>query len=148
MLANAFTVYRTRRRGSGGITDPLATRKRVARQLTGSRHRYGYTVGVEGGLIWDDKPGKLRTALYKHDYATGDCVTAPLDPDLVTGEMSFVPNPDPRTEDDGVLMGYGYHRGRNEGQLLILDAASLELTATVHLPQRVPVGVHGNWCPA
>ena len=121
---------------------------RINETLTGSRHRYGYTVGVEGGLIWDDKPGNLRTALYKHDYATGDCVTAPLDPDLVTGEMSFVPNPDARTEDDGVLMGYGYHRGRNKGQLLILDAASLELTATVHLPQRVPVGVHGNWCPA
>ena len=68
---------------------------RINETLTGRRHRYGYTVGVEGGLIWDDKPGNLRTALYKHDYATADCVTAPLDPDLVTGEMSFVPNPDP-----------------------------------------------------
>ena len=69
---------------------------RINETLTGRRHRYGYTVGVEGGLIWDDKPGSLRTALYKHDYATGDCATAPLDPDLVTGEMSFVPNPRPR----------------------------------------------------
>jgi carotenoid cleavage oxygenase len=47
----------------------------------------------------------------------------------------------------GVLMGYGYHRGRDEGQLVILDAESLESMATVHLPQRVPVGFHGNWAP-
>jgi len=50
-------------------------------------------------------------------------------------------------EDDGILMGYGYHRGRNEGQLLLLDAQTLESMATVHLPQRVPMGFHGNWAP-
>jgi carotenoid cleavage oxygenase len=121
---------------------------RINETLTGRRHRYGYTNGVEGGCIWDDKPGLLKTAVYKHDYATGGCSTAPLPPDLVVGEMSFVPNPGARDEDDGVLMGYGYHRGRAEGQLLILDAASLETMATVHLPQRVPMGFHGNWVPA
>jgi carotenoid cleavage dioxygenase len=121
---------------------------RINETLTGSRHRYGYTTGVEGGLIWDDKPGPLKTALYKHDYRTGGCTTAPLNPELVIGELSFVPNPDADSEDDGVLMGYGYHRALDEGQLLIVDAASLEHMATVHLPQRVPVGVHGNWAAA
>jgi carotenoid cleavage dioxygenase len=66
--------------------------------------------------------------------------------------MSFVPNPTngsrERAEDDGVLMGYGYHRGRDEGQLLMLDAQTLGSIATVHLPQRVPMGFHGNWAPA
>lgn len=120
---------------------------RINETLTGSRHRYGYTIGVEGGAVWDDKPGRLKTALYKQDCATGYCATAQLDHDLVIGEMAFVPNPDARAEDDGVLMGYGYHRGRDEGQLVILDAESLESMATVHLPQRVPVGFHGNWAP-
>ena len=77
---------------------------------------------------------------------------AELDPGLSIGEMSFVPNPsaDPRNtaEDDGILMGYGYHRGRDEGQLILLDAQTLESMATVHLPQRVPMGFHGNWAPA
>jgi carotenoid cleavage dioxygenase len=44
---------------------------------------------------------------------------------------------------------YGCHRGRDgaggEGQLLLLDAQTLETLATVHLPQRVPMGFHGNW---
>ena len=66
--------------------------------------------------------------------------------------MSFVPNPLPSVghsaEDDGILMGYGYHRSRDEGQLILLDAQSLESVATVHLPQRVPMGFHGNWAAA
>ena len=66
--------------------------------------------------------------------------------------MSFVTNPtagsEGYSEDNGILIGYGYHRGRDEGQLLLLDAETLESMATVHLPQRVPMGFHGNWAPA
>lgn len=93
----------------------------------------------------------MSTGLYKHDYATGSRRVAPLDPDLLIGEMCFVPNPaggQDGAEDDGILMGFGYHRGRDEGQLVLLDAQSLEQVATVHLPQRVPMGFHGNWVPA
>ncbi len=111
----------------------------------GARHRFGYTVGF--GYLGDGASGS-STSLFKHDYQTGSCETAPLDPDLRIGEMSFVPNPSARGEDDGVLMGYGYHGGRDEGQLLVVDAQTLEPMATVHLPQRVPMGFHGNWAPS
>lgn len=112
---------------------------RINEELLGGRHRFGYTVGAyfAGGA----------SALYKHDYATGSRTVAPLDPDLLLGEMSFVPNPADGPEDDGTLMGFGYHRGRDEGQLVLLDAGTLEPVATVHLPQRVPMGFHGNWAP-
>jgi carotenoid cleavage dioxygenase len=121
---------------------------RINDTLTGSKHRYGYTLGASGGSIWDDSPHDLETEIYKHDYATGSCATAPLDPDLIVGEMTFVPNPGASTEDDGVLMGFGRHRRRNEGQLLILDAGTLDVVAAVHLPQRVPMGFHGSWASA
>jgi carotenoid cleavage dioxygenase-like enzyme len=91
---------------------------------------------------------EMSTALYKHDYASGSSTVAPLDPDLLIGEMSFVPNPATSAEDHGILIGYGYHRGRDDGQPLLLDAETLESVATVHLPQRVPMGFHGNWAPA
>jgi carotenoid cleavage oxygenase len=123
---------------------------RINETLLGGRHRFGYTVGMDGGYL-SGGATQMSTALYKHDYATGSDEVAALDPDLLIGEMSFVPNPthgsgDP-AEDDGVLMGYGYHRGHDEGQLLILDAQTLESIATVHLPQRIPMGFHGNWAP-
>jgi carotenoid cleavage dioxygenase len=119
---------------------------RINETLLGGRHRFGYTVGTHGGYV-SGGVSELSTALYKHDYATGSSIVAALDPDLLIGEMAFVPNPASRAEDDGVLMGYGYHRGCDEGQLLLLDAQTCESVATVHLPQRVPMGFHGNWSP-
>ena len=123
---------------------------RINENLTGVRHRFGYTVGIDGGFQAAGGPD-LVSALYKHDYATGSTTVAALDPDLMLGEVCFVPNPSAATEgseDDGILMGYGSHRTRNEGQLLLLDAQTLETVATVHLPQRVPMGFHGNWAPS
>jgi carotenoid cleavage dioxygenase len=127
------------------LTAPVA-RLIVQRSSLGGKHRYGYTVGVNGGLIGDPQT-EMSTALYKHDYATGSSLVAPLDPELLIGEMSFVPRPGASAEDDGILIGYGQHRGRDEGQLLVLDAQTCEPVATVHLPQRVPMGFHGNWAP-
>jgi carotenoid cleavage oxygenase len=123
---------------------------RINETLLGGRHRFGYTVGIGGGFL-DSGRTQMSTSLYKHDYATGSCTVAPLDPELLVGEMSFVPRPTSGAtdvaEDDGVLIGYGYHRGRDEGQLVLLDAQTCESVATVHLPQRVPMGFHGNWSP-
>ena len=120
---------------------------RINESRLGAQHRFGYTLGFDGGYLSAGRSA-MSTSLYKHDYATGSCDVAPLDPDLLLGEMSFVPNPAARAEDDGILMGYGYHRGRDEGQLVLLDAQSLQSMATVHLPQRVPMGFHGNWAAA
>jgi carotenoid cleavage oxygenase len=123
---------------------------RINETLLGSRHRFGYTVGLDGGFV-DAGRTKMSTPLYKHDYTTGSSTVAPLDSELLIGEMSFVPRPDVDSagtaEDDGILIGYGYHRGRDEGQLVLLDAQTCESVATVHLPQRVPMGFHGNWAP-
>lgn len=119
---------------------------RINEALLGAQHRYAYTVGITGGFI-GDTGDEMSTVLYKHDYATGSATTAGLDPALVLGEMSFVPRPGGAGEDDGILIGMGHHRGDDEGQLIILDAATCESVATVHLPQRVPVGFHGNWTP-
>jgi len=121
---------------------------RINETLLGGKHRFGYTVGLDGGYL-NQGASDMTASLYKHDYATGSSAVATLDPELLLGEMSFVPNPlqngQAGAEDDGVLMGYGYHRGRDEGQLLLLDAQTLDPMATVHLPQRVPMGFHGNW---
>ena len=123
---------------------------RINETRLGGRHRFGYTVGVDGGYL-SAGASEMSTALYKHDYANGPSMTGALGPDLLIGEMSFVPQPTASAEgypeDNGILIGYGYCRSRDEGQLLLLDAETLESMATVHLPQRVPMGFHGNWAP-
>ena len=44
-------------------------------------------------------------------------------------------------------MGYVYDAGREASDLVLVDAATLETVASVHLPVRVPYGFHGNWIP-
>src|SRR5271154_685630 len=65
---------------------------RINENLTGVRHRFGYTVGIDGGFLAAGGPD-LVSSLYKHDYDTGSTAVAALDPDLLLGEVCFVPNP-------------------------------------------------------
>ncbi len=60
----------------------------------------------------------------------------------------FVPSADDAAEDDGVLMGFVYDKASDRSDLALLDAATLETVARIHLPTRVPAGFHGNWVPA
>ena len=118
---------------------------RINESLAGAKHRFGYTVGAE---VLSDETSDSPTSLYKHDYATDSTRPPRSIPSCSSARCASCRTRRRRAEDDGVLMGYAYHRGRDEGQLLIVDAQTLEPMATVHLPQRVPMGFHGNWAPA
>jgi carotenoid cleavage dioxygenase len=61
------------------------------------------------------------------------------------GEFVFHPSSGGAAEDDGVLMGYIYHRCTDRSELTILDAQTLQNIASIKLPHRVPAGFHGNW---
>ena len=56
---------------------------------------------------------------------------------------------DPSNEDDGWIMSYVHDATTDTANVVILDAQDFsgEPVATVHLPQRVPFGFHGNWVP-
>ncbi len=109
-------------------------------RLVGSRHRYAYTMSVDGGEF-----GRL----VKHDLGTGARETADFGPGWVTAEAVFVPRSDDAAEDDGWLMSYVWDANSNTSHVAIRDAQDLAAppVATVHLPQRVPMGFHGNWVP-
>ena len=52
-------------------------------------------------------------------------------------------------EDDGVVMSYVYDRSTDRSDVVILPAQDFtgQPAATIHLPERVPFGFHGNWIP-
>ena len=71
-------------------------------------------------------------------------------------ESRFVPRKDGVSEDDGWLVSYVFDEfqlDENEdcqegakSELWIIDAKTMkDVVARVHLPQRVPYGLHGNW---
>jgi carotenoid cleavage dioxygenase len=65
------------------------------------------------------------------------------------GEAVFVPASSGAAEDEGYLLTYVYDADRDTSDFVILDAQNItsEPLAAVPLPQRVPMGFHGNWIP-
>lgn len=63
--------------------------------------------------------------------------------ELYGGEALFVGRPDATTEDDGYLLDLLMNAERAE--LIIIDAQTMTELARLHLPQRVPFGVHATW---
>ncbi|QRP48295.1 carotenoid oxygenase family protein [Amycolatopsis sp. FDAARGOS 1241] len=113
---------------------------RVDERLVGRAHRYGYAVAADG-------ESRLTGALHKHDLHKGSLERHTFGPGRVPGEFVFVPSGVDAAEDDGVLMGFVFDAATQRSDLTLLDAATLETVAAVHLPGRVPHGFHGNWVP-
>lgn len=113
---------------------------RIDERLVGRRHRYGYTPQLGRGA-------EQGPALLKHDLQQDTTTAREFGPGKEVDEFVFEPSAPDSAEDDGVLMGFVYDKAESRSDLVILDAASLETTATVHLPARIPTGFHGNWVP-
>lgn len=112
---------------------------RIDERLTGRRHRYGYAASIG--------PAGHDGAILKHDLATGTTKARELGAGKQVSEFVFAESENSKAEDDGVVMGFVYDRTNDRSDLVLLDAATLEDVATVHLPVRVPQGFHGNWVP-
>lgn len=113
---------------------------RVDERLVGKRHRFGYAVSIGNGVVPD-------ATLLKHDLVGGSTATRSFGEGKQLGEFVFHPKTTGAAEDDGVLMGFVYDSGTDTTELAILDAATLQDVASIHLPHRVPAGFHGNWVP-
>jgi carotenoid cleavage oxygenase len=117
---------------------------RVDERLTGRRHRFGYApaVGSDAGDI--DPAGPLL----KHDLVAGSAELRSFGPARRAGEFVFVPAGPDAAEDEGVVMGFVHDGPSDRTDLVLLDAATLEDVALVHISARIPYGFHGNWIPA
>ncbi len=119
---------------------------RVDERTVGRRHRYGYSAAAtldETDVRFDG------VALLKHDFEHGSVEAREFTKGAGAAEGVFVPRTADAAEDDGWIMAFTYDPDRDVSDLLILDAQDIagDPVATVHLPQRVPFGFHGNWVP-
>ena len=78
------------------------------------------------------EPGKGEVATY-------------CDPEVLYGEPVFVPRPDAKRSDEGVLLAVGSHVERERSTLVVLDADTLEPVARAHVDLCLPLGFHGNF---
>jgi len=109
----------------------------------GKANRFGYAVELSewGTGSWQ------RTVLRKYDMATGVSHAHDFGSARVAGECVIVPRPDAAAEDDAWAVAFVYDCECEASDLVILDAKRFqdEPVATVRLPCRVPIGLHGAW---
>lgn len=131
---------------SGSVTEVVISDEpqefpRVRDELVGREHRYGYSVS---GILDD-----IGVGLLKHDLDKGTTESyAPAG--VGFGEAVFVPTEDGAAEDDGWLLAFAHDRSTATSSLMVLAAQDISAgpVAQIELPQRVPVGFHGNWIPS
>ncbi|MDQ0945952.1 carotenoid oxygenase family protein [Streptomyces sp. V1I1] len=109
----------------------------------GRQHRYQYAISFP-----DDRGGGAH-GVVKYDWDTGGRQILPMGEGRLLSEAVFVPAAGATAEDDGYLLTVVSDLGADASQLLVLDATDPARTpvATVHLPRRVPAGIHGSWVP-
>ncbi|MEV4738941.1 carotenoid oxygenase family protein [Streptomyces sp. NPDC049555] len=136
------------------LDDRIREFPRVNSRCAGRPYRYGYAAAVEL-YAPPTGPGDPRpdtgfsSALLKHDLVRGTAEAHEFGRLGAVGEGVFVPAELPVAEDDGYVMAYVHDPEHGAADLVILSAQDFtgEPVACIHLPVRVPLGLHGNWVP-
>jgi carotenoid cleavage dioxygenase len=138
--------------GTPAISRRLAC-PRVDERVVSRPHRYGYSAVIgEVSQALISLSGQFRdqafaNALIKHDLLHSTTDAHEFGKDETAGEAVFVPATPDAAEDDGYVMAFVHNPDRGAADLVILaaqDFASAPV-ARVHLPARIPLGVHGRW---
>ncbi|SDI16101.1 carotenoid cleavage dioxygenase [Sinosporangium album] len=102
-------------------------------ERVGDANRYLYAVSTDGIVKYDHREGTAEFYKVGHDRLPGEAV--------------FVQARGRRGEDEGWLISLVTGGEGAPSELLVLDARDLSHVASVRLPRRVPVGLHGSWVP-
>lgn len=128
------------------VDDQGAEFPRVADNVVGLKHRYGYMMGMSGDF---DDPASASGSILKYDRETGERTDIEFGKGRVGGEPVFAPSGNASNEDDGYLMTFVYDASTDSSKFVIMDAATMDNTpvASIDLP-RIPNGFHGSWIPS
>lgn len=91
---------------------------------------------------------RTHDELFRFDLARGTMAGHRF-PGQAIGEAVFAPKSGRSEEGSGYILTIATDRATMESSFVILDAEAFagEPVAIVRLPQRVPLGLHGNWFP-
>lgn len=124
---------------------------RVPDARVSRKHRYGYTAATADFLKsyghGSTPDSAFSNGLVKHDLVTGRSQFHQFPKHASASEAVFVPRAGARAEDDGYVMSYVHNPDRNASDLVILSAQDFtgKPIARIHLPSRIPLGLHGSW---
>ncbi len=127
--------------------DPLTRHAKVHRQPEknlefprlndhhiGKEYHYFYGIQTQDG----------GDGLMKHDMVNGKPLSW-FEAGAYANEPLFVPHPQSRTEDEGVILSVINSTQKKESFLLVLDAKTFKELARVRAPHVIPFGFHGQF---
>jgi len=106
----------------------------------GKKYRYVYT----GNADSKDCNAPLQQIL-KIDLLRGQKSVVSFAPRGFVSEPIFVKKPEGVEEDEGWLLTLVYNAARSASDLVIIDAQTMEIVATLKLKHHIPYGLHGSW---
>jgi carotenoid cleavage dioxygenase-like enzyme len=138
-----FRRYRVPLKGGRAVYEVLSAENmdlpRIHyRQHNARDYRYAYGAGVRRG------ERDFFNQLLKVDVRQGETKIW-HEPGCYPGEPVFVPAPDAKTEDEGVVLSVVLDSHTATSFLLVQDAHSFDEIARAHVPHHVPFGFHGQF---
>lgn len=118
---------------------------RINPAYSGKPYRYAYLAQLSLASLLP-----VGSAYVKLDVEQPNLWVHPHGEGRYGGEAVFVPDPDSETEDAGWLVGFVYDQATGQSDFVVACAQTPEQppVAVVHLPMRVPYGIHGIWLPS
>ncbi|XP_076439754.1 carotenoid isomerooxygenase-like [Babylonia areolata] len=106
--------------------------------------KYCFTYGV---VPKTDNATLNRAAIVKRDVCGNGGDRTWIVPGHFPVEPVFVPNPEGKEEDDGVVLVAMLEGAVKKSYMAVLDAKSLNVMSTAYLPTVVPYNLHGRFFP-
>ena len=123
----------------------------VAPSVIGKPHNHAYVYGAAANRpdLWG--PPQVVSKLSFMDGTQESCSPTTSQRVYNPGENRFaqepifVPRDDGTAEDDGWVLVIVYDANTDRSELVILDAVTMNVEATIKLPFFMPPGLHGSW---
>lgn len=123
----------------------------VAPSVIGKPHNHAYVYGAAANRpdLWG--PPQVVSKLSFMDGTQESCSPTTSQRVYNPGENRFaqepifVPRDDGTAEDDGWVLVIVYDANTDRSELVILDAMTMNVEATIKLPFFMPPGLHGSW---
>ncbi|XP_077221348.1 9-cis-epoxycarotenoid dioxygenase NCED2, chloroplastic-like [Tasmannia lanceolata] len=113
----------------------------VNRNHLGRKTRFAYLAIVE--------PWPKVCGFAKVDLSTGEVYKFIYGDNRYGGEPFFVPREaGSEREDDGYVLSFMHDEETSRSELLIVNAMTLQMEASIKLPSRIPYGFHGTFISA
>ncbi len=123
------------------LFDPFIEFPKIHEKFDGKPYKFVYLTDPRQAVSRED----LRP-IYKFDTESKQ-VWQWSEKGCYPGESVFVPSPNGKREDEGILLNIVLNLENSSSFLLVLDATTLREMARAKVKHKIPVGLHGRYFP-